>query len=304
MFFDALEKTNRGLVVCVFDITDRLQHMFWRYLEDDHPANEGKDTEEYSDAIRKLYQRMDHLVGRVMDMTDDDTVLMVMSDHGFKSFERGVNLNSWLHENGYLVLKEVPTGAEWNQDVDWTRTRAFAVGLGGIYLNLAGREGQGIVQPGVETEQLKQEIRERLRTIQDEERGTEAVRQVYDTAESYTGPHRRETPDLIVGFNPGYRVSWSSATGAVTETVFEDNVKSWSGDHCVNPPDVPGILYCNRRIEAEQPSIIDIGPTILDLFGVPIPAYCDGKSMMPDDAIPEPVDSPAVKPSDSKLWAK
>ena len=284
MLFDAIEKTNRGLVVCIFDITDRLQHMFWRYLEKDHPANAGKDVEKHRSEIQKMYQKMDDLVGRVMDSVTDDTVLIVMSDHGFKSFQRGVNLNSWLRENGFLALQGKPSGAEWLQDVDWTRTRAYAVGLGGIYLNLAGREAQGLVEPGEEEQAVKQEIIKGLRTLYDEERKTAAVGEVYDTRKVYQGPYVEEAPDLMVGFNVGYRVSWPCATGAVTEEIFEDNLKSWSGDHCINPPDVPGILFSNRKIASDKPSIMDIGPTVLDLFGVPVPAYCDGKSFLPDQA--------------------
>jgi predicted AlkP superfamily phosphohydrolase/phosphomutase len=279
MFFDALEKTRRGVVVCVFDITDRLQHMFWRYLEADHPANQGKDVQKHRDAIRDLYQKMDDLVGRVVETLPEDTVLMVMSDHGFKSFKRGVNLNTWLHQNGYLAVKDRPTGTEWFQDVDWTQTRAYALGLGGIYLNLAGREAQGTVKPGEDAQALKREIIQGLRKLYDEEWSLDAVGEVYDTREVYKGPYVEEAPDLVVGFKPGYRVSWTCATGAVTEEVFEDNEKSWSGDHCVNPPDVPGILFCNRKIDADQVSIMDIGPTVLDLFGVPVPDYCDGQPL-------------------------
>jgi len=175
MFFDALEKTRRGVVVCVFDITDRLQHMFWRYLEADHPANHGKDVKRHRDAIRDLYQKMDDLVGRVVETLTEDTVLMVMSDHGFKSFKRGVNLNSWLHQNGYLAVKDRPTGSEWFQDVDWSQTRAFALGLGGIYLNLAGREAQGTVKPGEDAQALKREIIQGLRKLYDEEWSLDAV---------------------------------------------------------------------------------------------------------------------------------
>ncbi len=168
--------------------------------------------------------------------------------------------------------------------MDWTITRAYAVGLGGIYLNMAGREAQGFVEPGEEERAVKQEIIKGLRTLYDEERKTDAVGEVYDTREVYKGPYVGEAPDLIVGFNVGYRVSWPCATGAVTEEIFEDNLKSWSGDHCINPPDVPGILFSNRKIARDKPSIMDIGPTVLDLFGVPVPAYCDGKSFMPDQA--------------------
>jgi predicted AlkP superfamily phosphohydrolase/phosphomutase len=287
MFFDALEKTPRGAVVCVFDTTDRIQHMFWRYLEEDHPANRGKDVEKYRNTIRELYQEMDSLVGRAMANLNEDTLLMVMSDHGFKAFKRGVNLNSWLYRNGYLTIKDKPTGAEWFQDVDWTTTRAYSLGLGGIYLNLAGREGKGIVQPGEEERAVKRGIIESLRGLYDEKEKVEAVRDVYDCQQIYRGPYVREAPDLIVGFNVGYRASWSCATGVVSDEVFEDNEKSWSGDHCVNPVDVPGVFFCNRKIGVEEPSIMDIGPTVLDLFGVPIPAYCDGKSLIPADGPPK-----------------
>jgi predicted AlkP superfamily phosphohydrolase/phosphomutase len=281
MLFDALEKTRRGTVVCVFDITDRLQHMFFRYLEADHPANAGKDVELHRNAIRDLYVKMDDLVGRVLAQVDRDTLLIVMSDHGFKPFRRCVNLNTWLWQNGYLALRgAAPTGAEWFQDVDWTRTRAFAVGLGGIYLNVKGRRPQGTVEPGPAEQALRAEIRQALRGLADRERACAAVAEVYDLKEMYKGPYVGEAPDLLVGFRVGYRVSWGCATGIVEPETISDNVKSWSGDHCMNPPDVPGIFFCNRRLGVDEVDIMDIGPTVLDLFGVPVPAYCDGKALL------------------------
>ena len=282
MFFDALDKTNRGAVVCVFDITDRLQHMFFRHLDEAHPANRGRDNTTHRGAIRKLYQEMDDLVGRTLDRLDDDTVLMVMSDHGFKPFRRGVNLNSWLHQHGLLALKNGgTTGADYFQDVDWSRSKAYAVGFGGIYINQSGREAQGIVAPGEETDRVKREIDEGLRQLYDEKEQTYPVRQVYDATEVYSGPYVGEAPDLIVGFKPGHRVGWSSVTGGVSADIIEDNVRPWSGDHNFNPPDVPGMLFVNRKIDVADPSIMDIGPTVLDLFGVPVPPYCDGESLMP-----------------------
>ncbi len=278
--FDAVEKTPRGTVAVVFDITDRLQHMFFRYLEPDHPANAGKDVEVHREAIRDLYKKMDQLVGRVMEAVEPDTLLMVMSDHGFKPFRRGVNLNSWLVDNGYMALKDKRTGAEWFRDVDWSRTRAFAVGLGGIYLNLKGRRPQGMVEPGSAAQQLRQEIRGKLRGLLDAERGTVAIAEVYDLKELYKGPYVAEAPDLLAGFHVGYRASWGCATGVIEEHVISDNVKSWSGDHCMNPPDVPGIFFCNRKLGVERVDIMDIGPTVLDLFGVPVPDYCDGKPLL------------------------
>jgi len=289
-FFDALEKTRRGCVVCVFDITDRMQHMFFRYLEDDHPANPGKDTTVHRDAIRDLYTKMDDLVGRVMKSVRKDTMLVVMSDHGFKPFRRGVNLNSWLHRNGYLTLRDgKTTGADWYQDVDWSRTRAYAVGLGGIYLNVQGREAKGIVDPGEERTRLKREIAEKLRPLADETNGgARAIADVYDTEEIYSGPYVKEAPDLFVGFNVGYRASWDNATGAVSAEIISNNTKSWSGDHCMNPPDVPGIFFTNRKLGVERVNIMDVGPTVMDLFGVDVPPYCDGKPLMAVSAPPTP----------------
>lgn len=283
MFFDALDKTPAGAVVCVFDITDRLQHMFFRHRDPRHPANRGRDRR-HRDAIRKLYIEMDALLGRTLAAIGDDpdTALFVMSDHGFKPFRRGVNLNRWLYEQGFLAVHgDEPAGADMLGDVDWARTRAYAVGFGGIYLNLAGREARGIVQPGEEAGQVREAIRAGLRALVDEAEGVRPVREVYDAREVYSGPYVADAPDLIVGFRPGHRAGWVSVTGGIGERVIEDNTRPWSGDHNFNPPDVPGMLFADRPIAAEDPSIMDIGPTVLDLFGVPVPAWCDGRSLMP-----------------------
>ena len=282
MLFDALEKSSQGHVTCVFDITDRVQHMFFRCMEDDHPANRGREVKKYRETIRDVYRKMDDLIGRVQAKLKDDTVLMVMSDHGFKPFRRGVNLNTWLYKNGFLVAKNgTITGKDMLHDVDWSKTKAYAVGFGGIYLNLAGREAKGIVQPGEEAERIRREIKEGLIKLHDDQEGVKPIEAVYDTREAYSGPYVKEAPDLIAGFRVGHRVSWSSVTGGLSEEIFEDNTRPWSGDHNMNPPNVPGMLFCNRGIASESPHIMDIGPTILDLFGVPVPKYCDGRSFMP-----------------------
>lgn len=280
MFFDAMDKTRRGAVVCVFDLTDRIQHMFFRHLQDDHPANRGKDNETHRDAIKKLYVDMDGLLGRVMEQVGEDDVLMVMSDHGFKPFRRGVNLNTWLWKNGFMALKEERTGGDMFADVDWSKTKAYAVGFGGIYLNMAGREGHGIVQPGEEAEQVKKEIAAGLEELYDDVEQVKAVRKVYDTAVVYAGPYVAEAPDLIAGFRVGHRVSWESVTGGFTDDVIVDNERPWSGDHNFNPPDVPGILFSNRKFDRDNPHLTDIAPTVLDYFGVPAPSYFDGVSLL------------------------
>jgi predicted AlkP superfamily phosphohydrolase/phosphomutase len=278
MFFGALERLRKGSLVCVFDGTDRIQHMFWRYLEDGHPAAEGHEDSEHKNAIEELYTRNDEFVGQVMDELKPGDMLMVLSDHGFTSFRRGINLNAWLHQNGYLHLKEGCDGtSEWLRDVDWSRTKAYALGLTGMFLNMKGREIEGIVEPGAEAKALKAELVEKLSGLVDPENGEIGITDLFETAKLYQGPYVQKAPDFLVGYNHGYRVSWDCATGVVATDLFEDNVKAWSGDHGVDPRLVPGVLFCNQKVDAEDPALIDIAPTALDLFGVKVPAHVDGK---------------------------
>jgi predicted AlkP superfamily phosphohydrolase/phosphomutase len=280
MFFSALDRLRRGSLVCVFDATDRIQHMFWRYLDKGHPAVRGAGSSPHRDAVKKLYVHNDALVGRVMAHLGERDVLMVISDHGFSSFRRGVNLNSWLRREGYLVLKDgADAGAEWLRDVDWPATRAYCLGLTGMFLNIKGREASGAVTPGAEASRLKAEIIGRLTGLQDAERREVGIREVFDTSTLYSGPYLENAPDLLIGYNAGYRTSWDCATGVVEGPVFEDNVKAWSGDHCIDPRLVPGVFFCNRKIEARDPALIDIAPTVLRLFGVEPPSYMDGRPL-------------------------
>jgi len=281
MLFNALDKTKNGLCVCVFDTTDRIQHMFMRFLDKDHPAHSINVVKEnYANTVEQLYARMDDMIGKVMKTIDKDDVLMVISDHGFKQFKRGVNLNSWLYKNGYLALKDKKeTGDEWLKDVDWSNTRAYTFGLSGIYINEKGRESQGIVPAG-EKEELKAELISRLKELPDDETGQIAINKVYDITKHYDGPYRDNGPDLIIGYNEGYRASWGAAVGRVEPQIFEDNNKSWSGDHCIDPSLVPGVFFCNRKISDDNPHIKDMASTVLDLFGVEIPSYMDGKALI------------------------
>ncbi len=264
MFLNALERTRRGVVACVFDATDRVQHMFYR---------QGFDG-----AIEELYRRADALLGKTLSYVDDQTVLIVLSDHGFSSFRRGVNLNTWLHQNGYLALADGAfESGPYFQGVDWSRTRAYALGLSGAYLNLKGRESAGVVEPGAEAAALEKELVGKLSQLRDEELGQTAIRQVYATKSLYTGPYLEAAPDLIIGYNEGYRAAWDAATGKVGLKVFEDNLKAWSGDHSIDPPLVPGVLFSNRRIDSEDPGIEDLAPTALELFGIEQPEWMEGK---------------------------
>jgi predicted AlkP superfamily phosphohydrolase/phosphomutase len=278
MFLNALRKSREGVVVCVFDGTDRAQHMFFRYLEDDHPANRGKDTEMFRHAIRDVYRRADRTIGEALAQIRPDDLLLVISDHGFQSFRRGVNLNAWLLDEGLLHLKDAEAACgDWFDNVDWSRTQAYAFGLGGIYINQRGREAHGIVAPGEEAAAVKRRIIEGLSGLVDPGTGQVAITDVFDTARVHSsGPYQAAGLDLVVGYNRGYRASWESATGRVTASVFSDNTKSWSGDHCVDPRLVPGVMFANRPVRASDPGIMDLAPTILTLFGVAPPSHMTG----------------------------
>lgn len=280
MFFDSLDKVKQGVCVCVFDGTDRLQHMFWRYLDEDHPARPKEIPAALGNVIEDLYRRMDDLVGRTAARCQDkDTLLMVISDHGFNTFRRGIDLNRWLEENGYLKVDDAQRHKEHLAGVDWSQTKAFAIGLTGIFLNIKDKYAHGIVEPGEGADQLREEIAQRLGALLDPVNGTKAIKRVYQAPKAYRGPYKDQAPDLIVGYDRGYRVSWEAAIGKTTTQVFHDNIKAWSGDHCVDPSVVPGILFCNRPIESENPRLLDLAPTVLDLFGIKTPDYMDGKPL-------------------------
>ncbi len=269
MFLSALKNTSRGVVACVFDTSDRVQHMFYGHMG---------SSDKYNQTIEEMYQRMDTLVGETLPFVDADTALYVLSDHGFCSFRRGVNLNSWLHQHGYLALKPDAEAGSFFEGVDWSKTRAYALGLGGMYMNVKGREAQGIVAAGAESEHLRREIIEKLTALR-EETGEAPIRTVYATSDLYQGPYLQAAPDMLVGYHKGYRVSWDCAVGKVTEHVLEDNTKAWSGDHCVDPVLVPGVLFANRPVNGDNPGIEDLAPTALRLFGVNVPQWVEGKSL-------------------------
>jgi predicted AlkP superfamily phosphohydrolase/phosphomutase len=206
-------------------------------------------------------------------------VLFVLSDHGFASFERGCDLNAWLREQGHLALKPGATGErQYLQDIDWSRTKAYAIGLAGLYINQKGREAQGIVDRA-DAAPLRNEIAAKLSGLTDEECRRLAIRKAWPSDALYTGPYLDAAPDVIVGYADGYRASWNAAIGKVSARVFEDNRKAWSGDHCVDPRLVPGVVFCNRKIFAEDPGIEDMAPTALDLFGIQPPPHMEGRSL-------------------------
>ncbi len=274
MFFDALDRTSQGLCTVVFDTPDRIQHMFMR-LRDSEPGSLSDPTAP-NPVIDDMYERMDQLVAKTVSKVRKGDVLFVMSDHGFSTFDRGVNLNNWLEEEGYLSRKADSGNARYLQGIDWQKSQAYTFGLAGMYINVAGREGKGIVDKAA-VAKLKAELKEKLLTLTDAKTGRKAIHAVHDSAECYQGPYSNQGPDLLVGFAEGYRASWRAAAGEVEEAIFTDNTKSWSGDHCVDRELVPGIFLCNRQLDLSKGlGLIDVAPTVLDLFGVPVPKHMDG----------------------------
>lgn len=297
MLWEVINKTKRGFATVVFDTSDRISHMFYRYLDPSHPANEGKESEKHRDTIRDMYAKMDGLLGEVRAKLGDDpkTVLAVISDHGFTSFRRGVNLNTWLRDEGYLVLKEGKTiSGDWFAEVDWTKTRAFTLGLTGVFINREGREAKGIVKKGAELDALCAEIKGKLEKLVDPKTGDRVVKETFITPQIHKGPYADMAPELLIGYEKNYRHSWDCATGSVSAEIFTDNTKSWSGDHCVDPRLVPGVFWCNRKINTDDPRIVDLAPTVLDLFGVDTPRYMQGRNLFGPPAPSATPDEPVA----------
>lgn len=278
-----LDRLKEGFFFCLFDTPDRVQHMFWRFLEPEHPANRRYPVAEWSEVIADHYRRCDITVGRALEYADADTLVIVLSDHGFTSFQRAVHLNTWLQENGLLALEgDTEPGDDVGdllQAVDWSRTKAYAVGFGGIYLNLAGREQQGIVRRE-EASNVVRTIAERLPGLRDEERDVAPVRGVVRREEVYSGAFADESPDLLVNFASGYRASSQTALGGVPRSVVVDNGQRWSGDHAVDPVLVPGVVFMNRPFDAAAVRMVDMAPTILDALGVEPEPVMEGRSVL------------------------
>jgi predicted AlkP superfamily phosphohydrolase/phosphomutase len=283
MMHHALSSFDEGLFFCLFDTPDRVQHMFWRFLEPDHPANRVLPTDgDFSNVIEQAYRRADAMVGQALEYADDSTLTIALSDHGFGSFRRCVDLNGWLLRQGLLALRPgcEPSGEETDllRGIDWGKTRAYAVGLGGLYLNLKGREGQGVVEPD-DAERLKAQIAEGLTLLTDPDNGHAAIRRVTTREQTYSGPYVEEAPDLLVHYHRGYRVSWETGMGGVSHSDISDNTNAWSGDHIVDPELVPGVLFLDRPFDREAPDIRDLAPTILSALGVPVPPSMEGKNL-------------------------
>ncbi len=271
-----LGRFNSGLLFFYFGSIDQLQHMFWRTMDPLHPAYDPASP--FKLVIHDAYSEMDEVLGNVLTKVDSQTTLIVISDHGFSPFYRAFSLNTWLKNNAYVSLSNFSEGELLN-NVDWSNTRAYGLGFAGLYLNLKGREKGGIVEAGEPREMLLKELTDKLLAIRDPQNGEPVILRVFRTDKEYTGPWKEEAPDLIIGYNRGYRASWETTLGKFPREILRDNAEKWSGDHLMAPEVVPGIFLANKRINSDDPALWDLAPSILGEFGLPKTEGMVGKNV-------------------------
>ena len=277
-----LARQDEGLLFYYFSSLDQDSHMFWRTIDKESPLYTEELDRQFGHTLKDLYIEMDKCLGRAMnliDIHDPNVQLLAMSDHGFGPFRRQVNLNSWLHGQGFISLQEGTDmeEGEYFANVNWDQSAAYALGINAIYLNLAGRERFGSLAES-QASSVRNKISDGLLALRDPKNGHKVVSNVYQIPESEkkANPH---APDLIVGWNLGYRTSWGSILGSFTKEAIQDNDDRWSGDHCIDPALVPAILFSNRKVSRAQPTMIDITATVLAEYGIPQPPHMTGRSL-------------------------
>lgn len=276
MFHYELNRFKSGILFFYFGRVDQLGHMFWRTMDPKHPAYDAANI--HSDVIDESDREMDAILKTALKWVDSKTTLIVLSDHSFAPFYRAFNLNTWLKNEGYIST----IGSRKNelfQNVDWTNTLAYGLGFNGLYINQIGREKRGVVQQGREKEGLLEEISKKLVTVRDPKTGKQVITKVYKAKEIYSGSFTENGPDLIVGYNRGYRASWQTVLGEFSEDILRDNKTKWSGDHLMEAKLVPGIFMSNKKITSANPALYDLAPTILSEFGIPPEEGMIGKSL-------------------------
>ncbi|MEI6809017.1 MAG: alkaline phosphatase family protein, partial [bacterium] len=282
MFESEFGRFESGFFFSYFSSLDLNSHTFWRTIDPGHPLFTPELAAKHSDFIPWLYSQMDNVVGKAMARLDENTTLFVMSDHGFTTFRRQFNLNSWLMDNNYACA--VPSAsrgsAGYFQDTDWTRTRAYGLGINSLYLNMKNREHNGIVTDGAEKNALISELISRLESVKDPKTGDQVISHAYRGSDIYSGPCAGTAPDMVIGYNRNYRASWDTILGKYPQELVTDNMDPWSGDHAIDASLVPGVLMCNRAIKAELPALSDLAPTIMGEFGVRVPKQMTGKPVL------------------------
>lgn len=284
-------KEDGGLLFFYVSSVDLAMHMMWRHTDPLHPFFQpgiadqdsswwsGRDGTTWRNVIDDLYLKMDPMLGKVLDQVGEGTTVIVMSDHGFAPYRRKFSLNTWLLENGFLVLKEGRAREKEEGDpslvpvsissaVDWSKSKAYGIGFNGLYLNLKGRESEGIVEPGAEANMLLTELKSQLEALNDQ--GRRVVISADLASEVYAGGERlTEAPDIIVGYNSGYGNSDEATQGRIPARVLADNLGgTFNGSHLMHPSVVNGVLLTNAQVELFDPKLEDLTVTILRAYGV------------------------------------
>ncbi|MCB9385278.1 MAG: alkaline phosphatase family protein [Bryobacterales bacterium] len=272
-------KQKSGLFYFYVSSTDQDAHMLWRNMDDTHPMHAQSDVR-YSGYIQHVYERTDEMVGKVLPAVDDKTLLVVCSDHGFAQFGRQFHLNTWLRDQGYLVIKDYEKSKERTgvDDVDWDKTVAYGIGFNGLYLNRVGREERGVVSPEKAPEIIAR-ITKELEAIDDPDTGKRPVHKVYERDQMYSGDRIDEMPEMLVGYTPGYRCANDSILGETVRSIIDINTLAWGGDHSMAPELVPGSVFLSRNIARKDPNIVDLPVTILEFFGIEKPEQMTGRSL-------------------------
>lgn len=278
-----LGRFDEGLLFYYFSNADQRQHMFWRLVDPAHPAYDAKLAARYGDVIARTYGEMDRALDAALTKADRDTVVLVLSDHGFNAFRRGFNLNTWLLQNGYHRLKR-----PWKQEesayfdnTDWTKTRAYGMGLNSLFINEKGREGEGLVAPGPDKDNLLHEIAAKLEAVTDPLTGEHPVLRAFIAKDTYRGRQAMgHAPDIVLGFNRNYRISWQSPLGGFPREVLENNTQKWSGDHMSAPDVLPGIAFTSRKFTAAAPALHDLTASVLAVFGIETPPDMIGRNVL------------------------
>jgi predicted AlkP superfamily phosphohydrolase/phosphomutase len=255
---------------------DRLHHGFWSYTDPQHRKYEPGN--EFESCVLDYYKILDAQLGELVELAGPGTLVLVVSDHGTKRMEGSLNVNDWLRREGLLVLKEEPeavTGFH-EKNVDWSRTVAWAWGgyYSRIFLNVAGREPQGVVAPG-EYESVRDDLARRLEAIPDD-RGRKMATRALRPQELFTGPYVADAPDLFVYFDDlywraGQDVGHDGLHSFDTEIGPDDSVHDYQGIFVMSRPGQ------QRGQRLEGLDLRDVAPTVLEALGVPVPGEMEGK---------------------------
>jgi predicted AlkP superfamily phosphohydrolase/phosphomutase len=267
--FDA-EFGDHGFLFYYTGNHDQIGHMMYRTMDPTHPTYDPAVHAKYKNVMPEIMEHLDEMVGYVLGRIGEDTTLIIMSDHGFASWKRAMNLNSWLMQEGYLTLKnpDIAKDPGFFLNVDWRKTKAYGLGINGLYINERGREKNGIVSSS-EKRALLEEIAYKLVKVKDDETGLQAVTKVYLSEDAFHDRgHLDVGPDAIVGYAKEMRCSNQSATGEVPKQVFANCDTEWSADHCMDHVTVAGTLLTNRPLQKAAPSLKSLAAAILAEFGI------------------------------------